>query len=762
MDIKVTYDASVSAAPAGFKAAINYAIGILDAAFTNNVTVNIRVGWGEVDGQAIASDDLGENFQAAAPVAYNYSTLTNALIANATAPDQQEAYATLPATDPVGHFDIGSAAAKALGLIPADGTAIDGWVGFTNTVQWSFNPYAPPTGSEYDFIGTVEHEVTEVMGRNSYLGQNENFNHAYSIEDLFRYSAPGVRELAPGPVHSTGYFSIDNGVTDLGNWNNHIATGDLGDWGSGFGSAGGPGPFGNDSFNNESDYGVFNRLSESDLTLMNVIGWNPSAPANDVINGEVYFVAAGQTAGNLIVLTGGTLDIGGISNAAVLTGGTAEIFQGGVANGMIINAGTELAVDPGGTENGAIIAGGYLDLENGASAGTSPIVFQGTGGTLEIDGNALPSNIISDFAAGDSIDFFGVSIGAHATATLLAGNELQVTEHGKTYDFQFDPHDNFAGQTFHVSGDGAGGTLIYIDPGVLSVTASGTDITAGTGDIGTGQMVTLSLNTNEAINVDTSDGTPTLSLNDGGTATYAVGSGTNALLFSYTAAAGENTSNLAITAVNLNGATAQDANGHDAVFSGALGPTTPTLQIDTTSPYLTGVTASPTAGIEIAGSTVAVALTFDEAIKVTGAPTLALNNGASAVYDPAATAALHDPTKLAFDYLVSGNDAPTPALAVTGLNLQAGTITDLAGNSADFTASVTFSGLSINDAPAYAVGGGIRPELHLDPTGAIILDPAAAAAAAAYGLKFLYAGLPENTPYPPVADTHASDFHLVM
>ena len=47
-------------------------------------------------------------------------------------------------------------------------------------------------------------------------------------------------------------------------------------------------------------------------------------------------------------------------------------------------------------------------------------------------------------------------------------------------------------------------------------------------------------------------GTPTLTLNDGGTATYTSGSGTNALTFSYTVAAGQNTARrLAVTAVNL-------------------------------------------------------------------------------------------------------------------------------------------------------------------------------------------------------------------
>lgn len=715
------------------------------------------------------SNDLGESFEAAAPK-YSYGTIKDALVANATSPVQQAANATLPVSDPSNGdtFDIGSAEAKALGLIAGNASGTDGWVGFDgNASDWSFNPTATPASGTYYLVGTIEHEITEVMGRDSMLGtEGEHYVHSFGVPDLFRFSAPGVRELTPGPVRSTGYFSIDNGVTNLGNWNNHVATGDLADWSSGFGAGGGPGPSGNDSFNNESDPGVINGLTESDLTLMNVIGWNPSAAANVVINGEIYFVASGQTIDSLLVLTGGTLDIGagGISTAATLSGGNGEIFQGGTARGTIITAGSTLAVDPGGTENGAIIAGGLLDLQAGASAGSTPIVFHGTGGVLEIDGSTPPQNIISGFAAGDAIDFFGARIGSNATIELLPGNVLSIVEHNKTYDFQLDPNGNFSHQTFHVTGDGSGGTLIYIDPGILSVTASGPGITAGTGDLDAGHVVTLNLNTNEAINVDTSGGIPTLALNDGGIASYAGGSGTNVLSFTYTVATGENASNLTIAAVNLNGAIAQDANGHDLMLANAIGNPVGPLQIDTAPPELTGITASPAGGIEIAGSTVMFAVGFNEAVTVTGGtPTLTLNDGARAVYDAAATAALHDATKLAFDYLVSGSDTPTPALAITGFNPQGATVADLAGNPADLgSVAATFSGLSVNDAPAYEINGLTRPELHLDSSGAIILDPAAAAAAAAYGLKFLYAGLPESIPYPPVADTQSSaDFHLL-
>ena len=80
-------------------------------------------------------------------------------------------------------------------------------------------------------------------------------------------------------------------------------------------------------------------------------------------------------------------------------------------------------------------------------------------------------------------------------------------------------------------------------------------------------------------------GTPTLTLNDGGTATYTGGSGSNALTFSYTVAAGQNTASLAATAVNLNSATITDGAGNAANLS-LTGLTQSGPQIDTTTPTI--------------------------------------------------------------------------------------------------------------------------------------------------------------------------------
>ncbi len=91
---------------------------------------------------------------------------------------------------------------------------------------------------------------------------------------------------------------------------------------------------------------------------------------------------------------------------------------------------------------------------------------------------------------------------------------------------------------------------LSIGPAILSLVES-----PSSGDLNAGKVVTITLNMTENVTVNTTGGTPTLTLNDGGTATYVSGSGSNALNFSYTVLAGQNTPDLMETAVNLNGAT---------------------------------------------------------------------------------------------------------------------------------------------------------------------------------------------------------------
>ena len=74
-----------------------------------------------------------------------------------------------------------------------------------------------------------------------------------------------------------------------------------------------------------------------------------------------------------------------------------------------------------------------------------------------------------------------------------------------------------------------------------------------------------------------------MTLNNGGTATYAGGSGSKALTFTYTVATGQNTADLAVTAFNPGTATITNGAGTAANLSGAVTNPAGTLQIDTST-----------------------------------------------------------------------------------------------------------------------------------------------------------------------------------
>jgi hypothetical protein len=74
--------------------------------------------------------------------------------------------------------------------------------------SWSYSATATPSNNQYYLVGALEHEITEVMGRTSYLPvRNE-----YGVMDLYRYKASGVRQTGTG---GPAYFSTNSGATNL-------------------------------------------------------------------------------------------------------------------------------------------------------------------------------------------------------------------------------------------------------------------------------------------------------------------------------------------------------------------------------------------------------------------------------------------------------------------------------------------------------------------------------------------------------------------
>jgi len=208
-----------------------------------------------------------------------------------------------------------------------------------------------------------------------------------------------------------------------------------------------------------------------------------------------------------------------------------------------------------------------------------------------------------------------------------------------------------------------------------------------------GDTITLTLGFNEAVTVS---GTPTLSLNDGATATYVSGSGTSALTFRTTVASTDtNTSALAITGVNLpSGTSIKDASGLAANLSGAV-KTFSGLQIDPILPAVTQATASPGTGTEHVGDTITLTLGFNEAVTVSGTPTLLLNDGGTAAYVGGSGTGT-----LTFKTTVASANTSTSGLAITGVNIPSGaSIKDSSGVAANLSGAVkTFTGLQIDPA----------------------------------------------------------------
>jgi len=253
--INVSYDQSVSSLPAGFVAAINDVVSYYESVFTAPITVNVDVGYGEIDGQQLQSDALGESETFLGN--YSYSSIVNAL-----AGVDASAASSLPSSMPVnGTMWIGTAEAKALGLpLEQPSTDVDGFAGFSDVFPFAYDQNNRSVLGEYDFIGVVEHEFTEVMGRIDLFGDSIGGTTGYSLLDMFHYTAPSHHTYTG---LTTNYFSPNGGTTNLDYFNSN-PQGDLGDWASSAGA---------DSYLAFTPTGQEDTVSQSDIAEMNALGY---------------------------------------------------------------------------------------------------------------------------------------------------------------------------------------------------------------------------------------------------------------------------------------------------------------------------------------------------------------------------------------------------------------------------------------------------------------------------------------------------------
>jgi hypothetical protein len=263
--INLVYDSSVTTLTnaAQVEEAFTVAVQTFQSLYTNPITVNINVYWGN-SGFGNSGDSLIGN--------PSYAELTNALSSGATTAADSNAVASLPASDPIAPdvWWIPRAEAKALtslsslfGMDPND-TNNDGAVYFGPNVNWTFDPTNRAVPGAYDFISVAEHEISEVLGRCYAL--NYNPSGGYVPYDLFRFTNNGARTFN---VYDSGvYFSVNNGLTALKYFNavtNGPITSDVQDW------LPGSTP---DSFDFARGPDQKAILSFADLTALDVIGYD--------------------------------------------------------------------------------------------------------------------------------------------------------------------------------------------------------------------------------------------------------------------------------------------------------------------------------------------------------------------------------------------------------------------------------------------------------------------------------------------------------
>jgi hypothetical protein len=301
MNFNYTLDPSITNSPlaSSIESAIGEAIVFFQSQFSNNVTINLNFGYGEADNKAIPVGDVAHNFSEGSFV--SYSTLRSALSHSTVYFDN---FATplssvLPTTDPTagGQFFVPYAAQKALGLMLANSTEVDGYIGLSNQFTYAWGQNVISGSGQNDAVGAIEHEISEVMGRLGFLGtyytDPPSHTNQFGPMDLFRYSSVNGSTVSGRNLATSGsaYLSIDGqnvlqipekdasslgsfGFSAPARFNDPSLGGDVADWN--------PNALG-DSFGSNGT-GIASPIGSTDTAIMQALGWKSSLLPDLTIN----------------------------------------------------------------------------------------------------------------------------------------------------------------------------------------------------------------------------------------------------------------------------------------------------------------------------------------------------------------------------------------------------------------------------------------------------------------------------------------------
>ena len=203
----------------------------------------------------------------------------------------------------------------------------------------------------------------------------------------------------------------------------------------------------------------------------------------------------------------------------------------------------------------------------------------------------------------------------------------------------------------------------------------------------TGDILNFTVNFSENVNVV---GSPLIPITIGGStkyASYASGTGTSALIFSYTVTNIDNDSDGIVvgSAINLNSGTIRDSANNNAVLTLNNKPSTSGILIDNAGPIMVGGINNPVDKTYKSGDKLYFIFSYNENVTVVTTdvtPSIELvigNTTRCANYLDGSGS-----SSLIFSYTVVSGDSDSDGIAVnSGITLNNGTIKDSAGNNAD-------------------------------------------------------------------------------
>lgn len=384
--------------------------------WTNSITLNVN----------FAASNQGNTGGLASNSFYvqdvSYSTLRAALAAHDGSNSYgQAAAASLPLTDPnpAGGADwmLPEAYARMLGL-SSPTPSVDDYVSLNTFYNWNYGQ---------DVTNTLMHEISEgAMGRIGGLGDQ---NSAWSTMDLFRFNASGNRDYTDGRDGQAAYFSYNGGQwlsSSAGlSFNNeytlgrngavHTNNGDTADWNQ------------LDVFGTGSP-GETNTLSQTDLAVMDVLGWAPV--------GSSSAVPAGVTADMLTENTTGNTQIYDIGNNQILQSAAltqlASNDQAAGLGGFNGSDTSDLMLQN--TTNGNLEV---YDISNNAVTGTAALGAVGldwqVGGFGQFSGTPGETDMIMRSTSTGNFEYYDIRNNAVAAAGGMGavGLEWQVLGFGR-------------------------------------------------------------------------------------------------------------------------------------------------------------------------------------------------------------------------------------------------------------------------------------------------------------------------------------------